>query len=87
MLGVVSELRRVIFELGFWVSGMFLIFAISKWWGVVFGAVACVRFAASYYDQVRDEKGTERDIEQYFGELSVRPSVTRQMLIVSPFPA
>jgi hypothetical protein len=68
MLSVVSELRRAIFELGFWVSGMFLIFAISKWWGVVFGAVACVRFAASYYDQVTGEKGIERDIEQYFGE-------------------
>jgi hypothetical protein len=71
MLTVVSELRRAVFELGFWVSGMFLSFAVAKWWAdapVVFGAVAGVRFAASYYDQVRGEKRIEQDIERCFSE-------------------
>jgi hypothetical protein len=71
LLTVAYELRRAIFELGFWVSGMYLSFAVSKWWAdapVVFGAVACVRFAASYYDQVRGEKRIEQDIEHYLQE-------------------
>jgi hypothetical protein len=68
MLTVVCELRRAIFELGFWVSGMYLSFAIAKWWAdapIVLGAIACVRFAASYYDQIKGEKSIERDIESY----------------------
>jgi len=71
LLMVVYELRRAIFELGFWLSGMYLSFAVSKWWAdapVVFGIVACVRFAASYYDQVRGEKRIEQDIEHYIKE-------------------
>jgi len=71
MLTVVCELRRAIFELGFWLSGMFLSFAATKWWAeapLVFGAIACVRFAASYYDQVKGEKRIEQDIEHYFNE-------------------
>jgi hypothetical protein len=71
MLSVVLELRRAIFELGFWISGMYLSLAVSKWWAdapIVFGTVACVRFAASYYDQLRGEKKIDSDIEQYFSE-------------------
>jgi hypothetical protein len=71
MLTVVCELRRAIFEFGFWVSGMFVSFAATRWWTeapIIFGAIACVRFAASYYDQVKGEKRIERDIEHYFSE-------------------
>jgi hypothetical protein len=71
VLTVVRELRRATFELGFWVSGMFLSFAATRWWAdapFVFGAVACVRFAASYYDQVKSEKRIEQDIEHYLVE-------------------
>jgi hypothetical protein len=71
MLTVVCELRRAILELGFWISGMFLSFAATRWWAdaaIVFGAIACVRFAASYYDQIKGEKRIEQDIAHYLVE-------------------
>jgi hypothetical protein len=71
MLTVMCELSRAIFELGFWLSGMYVSFAATRWWAdapIVFGAVACVRFAASYYDQIKGEKRIEQDIEHYLVE-------------------
>ena len=35
---------------------------------IVFGAIACVRFAASYYEQVKGEKAIEQDIAHYLVE-------------------
>jgi hypothetical protein len=71
MLTVVCELRRTILELGFWISGMFVSFAAARWWAdapIVFGAIACVRFGASYYDQIKGEKRIEQDIAHYLVE-------------------
>lgn len=76
MLTVVLELRRAIFELGFWISGMYLSLAVSKWWAdapIVFGAVACVRFAASYYDLLKGEKRIDSDIEEYLRHPADQP--------------
>ncbi len=68
MLAAMCELRRAVFELGFWVSAMYLGFSASKWWAelpVVIGGAACVRFLGAMWEEFRSLRTIDHAINRF----------------------
>jgi len=70
-ISIASDLRRCVFQVGFWISAMYLASAISKWWEyapLVVGGVACITMALWFFEEQRGERSVEREISRYYDE-------------------
>ncbi len=68
MIAFASNLRGLLFELGFWVSAMYLAYPASKWWEpapLVVGGLVCVRMLLGYFDEQQGPKRVSKDIDRY----------------------